>query len=49
VQGVFEAAYARGVMVRTSGNTVILSPPLIITSAHVTRIIEALDAALAAV
>jgi adenosylmethionine-8-amino-7-oxononanoate aminotransferase len=35
-------------MVRTSGNTVILSPPLVINAGHVARIIEALDAALAA-
>ena len=48
VQKVFETAYARGVMVRTSGNTVILSPPLVINAGHVARIIEALDAALAA-
>ena len=48
VQKVFETAYARGVMVRTSGNTVILSPPLVINSGHVVRIIEALDSALAA-
>jgi adenosylmethionine-8-amino-7-oxononanoate aminotransferase len=33
-------------MVRTSGNIVILSPPLIITSSDVARIIGALDAAL---
>jgi adenosylmethionine-8-amino-7-oxononanoate aminotransferase len=48
VQQVFETVYARGVMVRVSGNTVILSPPLIITPEHVARIIDALDAGLAA-
>jgi adenosylmethionine-8-amino-7-oxononanoate aminotransferase len=48
VQRVFESTYARGVMVRVSGNTVILSPPLIITAEHVARIVEALDAGLSA-
>ena len=48
VQRVFETTYTRGVMVRVSGNTVILSPPLIITAEHVARIIDALDAGLAA-
>lgn len=45
---VFDTAYAEGLMIRISGNTVILSPPLIITPADVTRIVAALDAALAA-
>jgi putrescine aminotransferase len=48
VQRVFEGAYARGVMLRTSGNVVIVSPPLVITAQHVARIVEALDAGLAA-
>jgi putrescine---pyruvate transaminase len=47
LQRVFETAYGRGVMVRTSGNIVILSPPLIISASDVTRIVAALDAALA--
>jgi putrescine---pyruvate transaminase len=47
LQRVFETAYERGVMVRTSGNIVILSPPLIITTNDVARILGALDAALA--
>jgi adenosylmethionine-8-amino-7-oxononanoate aminotransferase len=47
VQRVFETAYERGVMVRVSGNNVILSPPLIITAEHVTQIVDALDAGLA--
>jgi putrescine aminotransferase len=45
---VFEAAYAEGVMVRISGNTIILSPPLVITAADVTTILSALDAGLSA-
>jgi len=48
VQRVFEAIYAGGVMVRTSGHTIILSPPLIITAEDVSRIVTALDAGLAA-
>ena len=48
VQRVFETTYARGVMVRVSGNTMILSPPLIITAEHVARIIDALDVGLSA-
>ncbi|RVC27902.1 aminotransferase class III-fold pyridoxal phosphate-dependent enzyme, partial [Mesorhizobium sp. M7A.F.Ca.CA.004.04.2.1] len=43
---VSEAAYEAGVMLRVSGNTIILSPPLIITAADVTKIGEALDAGL---
>jgi adenosylmethionine-8-amino-7-oxononanoate aminotransferase len=48
VQRVFEGTYARGVMVRVSGNTIILSPPLVITAEHVASIVEALDAGLSA-
>ena len=40
---VFEAAYEAGVMIRVSGPNVILSPPLVITTDDVNRIIEALD------
>lgn len=43
---VFEAVYREGVMVRVSGNNVILSPPLIIDSGHVSTIISALDVGL---
>jgi putrescine---pyruvate transaminase len=46
VQKVFDGAYEKGVMIRTSGNTIILSPPLVITAKDVTRIAEALDAGL---
>ena len=48
MQKVFDAAYAAGVMIRTSGNVVILSPPLIVTSKDTTRIVSALDAGLSA-
>lgn len=46
VQNVQDIAYKNGVMVRTSGPNIILSPPLIITAQDVQRIISALDAAL---
>ncbi len=48
MQKVFDAAYAAGVMLRTSGNVVILSPPLIVTAKDVARIVIALDAGLSA-
>lgn len=48
VQKVQDAAYEAGVMVRTSGPNIIISPPLIITAADVQRIIAALDAGLTA-
>jgi putrescine---pyruvate transaminase len=48
VQKVQDGAYRAGVMVRTSGNNIILSPPLIITAADVKRIITALDEGLKA-
>jgi putrescine---pyruvate transaminase len=48
MQKVFDAAYAEGVMIRTSGSVVILSPPLIITAKDVNRIVAALDSGLAA-
>jgi len=47
LQRVFETAYQRGVMVRTSGNIVILSPPLIVTAADISKIVHALDEGLA--
>ncbi|MBX5041297.1 aminotransferase class III-fold pyridoxal phosphate-dependent enzyme [Rhizobium lentis] len=43
---VYQGAYDAGVMIRTSGNNIILSPTLIITAQEVTRIVEALDAGL---
>lgn len=45
---VADAAYGAGVMLRVSGNNIILSPPLIITAADVAKIAEGLDAGLAA-
>jgi putrescine---pyruvate transaminase len=43
VQKVQDTAYKAGVMVRTSGPNIILSPPLIITAKDVTRVLSALD------
>jgi putrescine---pyruvate transaminase len=40
---VFERTYEAGVMVRVSGNNVILSPPLILTNGDVNTIVAALD------
>ncbi len=48
VQKVHDATYDAGVMVRTSGANVIMSPPLIVTAANVQTILTALDAGLAA-
>jgi len=48
VQKVHDATYDAGVMVRTSGANVILSPPLIVTAGDVQTILTALDAGLAA-
>ncbi len=42
-----KAAYQDGVMVRVSGNNIILSPPLVITSTEVAKILSALDTGLA--
>jgi hypothetical protein len=46
---VHRATYAAGVMVRISGNNIILSPPLVVTASDVDRILAALDQGLAAV
>ena len=48
VAKVYETAYEAGVMVRTSGTNVIISPPLVITASDVERILSALDAGLSA-
>jgi adenosylmethionine-8-amino-7-oxononanoate aminotransferase len=48
VAKVYETAYDEGVMVRTSGNNVIISPPLVVTAKDVGRILAALDAGLSA-
>jgi putrescine---pyruvate transaminase len=46
---VADGAYEAGVMLRISGNNMILSPPLILTSADVAKIAEGIDAGLSAV
>jgi adenosylmethionine-8-amino-7-oxononanoate aminotransferase len=48
MQKIFDAAYAEGVMIRISGNTIILSPPLIINAGDISKIIAALDLGLSA-
>jgi len=48
METVLATAYREGVMIRISGNNVILSPSLIVTAAHVARIVAAVDAGLAA-
>jgi adenosylmethionine-8-amino-7-oxononanoate aminotransferase len=48
VQKVQDAAYADGVMMRTSGANIILSPPLIVTARDVQKILSALDTGLRA-
>ncbi|MGN6142726.1 MAG: aspartate aminotransferase family protein [Mesorhizobium sp.] len=45
---VADAAYEAGVMLRVSGNMIILSPPLIVTAKDVAKIAEGLDAGLKA-
>jgi len=42
------AIYADGVMVRISGPNVILSPPLVVTSKDIAKIVSALDVGLSA-
>ena len=46
---IYKTTYENGVMVRVSGPNIILSPPLVITEAEVTGILNALDAGLASV
>ena len=43
-----DGAYAAGVMIRVSGNNIILSPPLIVTAKDVGTILEGLEAGLKA-
>lgn len=45
---VAETVYGEGVMIRVSGNNIILSPPLVLTAADVGRILSAVDAGLTA-
>ena len=49
INQVQEEAYRTGAMVRVSGPNIILSPPLVLTSADVQTILTALDAGLASV
>ena len=49
VQKLQDVTYEAGVMVRTSGPNIILSPPLIVTAADVQKIVSALDQGLAAI
>jgi putrescine---pyruvate transaminase len=49
INEVFEATYRDGVMVRVSGNTIILSPSLVITPRDVSKIVSAIDVGLNAV
>ncbi|WP_022954578.1 aspartate aminotransferase family protein [Leucothrix mucor] len=49
MEAVADAAYEDGVIVRTSGNNIIVSPPLIITSSDVQRILNALDTGLSTI
>ncbi|WP_166418760.1 aminotransferase class III-fold pyridoxal phosphate-dependent enzyme [Cochlodiniinecator piscidefendens] len=44
-----KAAYEDGVMVRVSGNNIILSPPLVITSDDVEKILSAIDTGLGSI
>lgn len=45
---VHRTAYDNGAMIRVSGNNIILSPPLVLSEAHVETILSALDRGLAA-
>ncbi|GAB4123087.1 MAG: aspartate aminotransferase family protein [Rubrivivax sp.] len=44
--GVFLDCYAQGVLIRTTGDTIALSPPLIIEREHIDRIVSTIRAAL---
>ncbi|MBT8079656.1 MAG: aminotransferase class III-fold pyridoxal phosphate-dependent enzyme [Gammaproteobacteria bacterium] len=46
VDAIFEQAYADGVMIRVSGNNVILSPSLIVTDGNIRTIAETIEAAI---
>jgi beta-alanine--pyruvate transaminase len=46
---VFDYCYGKGVIVRTTGDTIALSPPLIVSDAEIDRIVETLREALAVV
>ncbi|HEV2364309.1 MAG TPA: aspartate aminotransferase family protein [Caulobacteraceae bacterium] len=46
---VFRDCFARGVLTRVTGDTIALSPPLILEKAHIDRMVETLGAAIRAV
>jgi len=46
---VHRTTYEAGVMIRVSGNNIILSPPLVVSEEHVSTILSGLDAGFAAV
>ncbi len=46
VGSIYKDTYASGVMVRVSGPNIILSPPLVISEAETSKVIDALDAAM---
>ncbi|WP_435256654.1 aminotransferase class III-fold pyridoxal phosphate-dependent enzyme [Thioclava sp. FR2] len=48
ISKVHRATYEAGVMVRVSGNNIILSPPLVVSEADVAKIVSALDAGFSA-
>ncbi len=48
MEAVLRTAYREGVMIRISGNNILISPSLIITTEHVAAIVAALDAGLSA-
>ncbi len=48
MQRMFQETYRAGAMVRVSGNTVIISPPLVIEPKHVQTLVSCLDAGLSA-
>lgn len=48
VQAFFDAAYAEGLMVRTSGNNIILSPALVISDTESAKILGCIEAGLIA-
>jgi adenosylmethionine-8-amino-7-oxononanoate aminotransferase len=48
IETALAAAYQEGVMIRISGNNIIISPALVITADHVATIVAALDVGLTA-
>ena len=48
MERIFDAALAAGVMIRTTENFIVLSPPLILEESHVDELLNAVDAGLSA-